>query len=957
MDAIAKFGIGFVSVRGALCAALCAAACLARADVLDETYDVVVVGGSSYGVAAATAAQEAGAKVLVVAPRGYLGEDLAGKYILFPEKGDDASHPLYAKLWAENGKVQKPLAIKKLLDRTLLDAKLPFRTWTPTVDVAKDADGNVAGIVTWTRSGLRTIRAKCVVDATERAWVSRRAGAEFAPFPSGEYVFTRHVVSGEEPQAEGMEVRKVVGAGKHRIQKHIGKDDPAEVTGTLWACKMKLPMKDGSALSFAAAEQLARDKTWTRLHLEAADTLVMAEPPDQLKKPAAGVFTAGPLAGAAYAKPGSALVAAAELGRQAAEYAKTSKAGAPIAAAKKAPPTVATCDVLVAGVGTGGAPATIAAARRGAKTMGFEWSYKCGGLTTEGMIGGYYYGNCVGFTKEIDGGVPGKGAVYVAAKDQWFRSEARNAGAEIVFGSFVADAVVENGRIVGAVVVFSDGSTGVVRCRAAVDATGNSDLAAAAGEETEFINADELSLQGASFVRKSLGASNQNVDYSFIDDTDAEDLWYISLRGRVCYQDHYWDQSQVVDTRERRRIRGVFRVSPQDVMLSRTYPDIVCITRSNFDTHGQTVDPQFFIEAPPHKPIFVNLPYRALQPKNTDNLLVVGLGLSAHRDAMPILRMEPDVQNQGFVAGTACAMALKDGTTTRTLDVKALQKVLVEKGVVPESVLTEKDLFPLSDETLAEAVASLPDEFRGLEGVYTKSSSEAYRGLASVFAEPRRSLPLLREAYGKADSDGKKLVYAHVLAFLGDGTGAGDLAAKVKGATWDKGWNYRGMGQFGRSVSWLDSCIIALGRTKSAEAFDAVAERAKELGPDSEYSHFRAVAMAFESVGDRRAAPILKELLEKQGVCGHAFLFERDGAPAIKDYDKYNFSGSDGKATGGNAVPDRERSACLRELVLARALYRLGDADGLGENTLRAYTKDPRRAYANHARQVLSGSR
>ena len=263
-----------------LSVAVLAAACLARpscADVLDETYDVVVVGGSTYGVAAATAAQEAGAKVFVAAPRGYLGEDLAGKYILVPEKGDDASHPLYAKLWAEDGKVQKPLAIKKLLDRTLLDAKLPFRTWMPTVDVAKDAEGRVAGIVTWTRSGLRTIRAKCVVDATERAWVSRRAGAEFAPFPSGEYVFTRHVVSGEEPQAEGMEVRKVIGAGKHRVQRRIGKDDPDEVAGTLWACTMKLPMKDGSALSFAAAEQLARDKTWTRQHLEAADTLVMAE--------------------------------------------------------------------------------------------------------------------------------------------------------------------------------------------------------------------------------------------------------------------------------------------------------------------------------------------------------------------------------------------------------------------------------------------------------------------------------------------------------------------------------------------------------------------------------------------------------------------------------------------------------------------------------------------------------
>ena len=266
---------------------------------------------------------------------------------------------------------------------------------------------------------------------------------------------------------------------------------------------------------------------------------------------------------------------------------------------------------------------------------------------------------------------------------------------------------------------------------------------------------------------------------------------------------------------------------------------------------------------------------------------------------------------------------------------------LVEKDVVPESVLAAEDSFPLSDEALTEAVKTLPD---------------AYRGLAAMFAEPKRALPLLRDAYEKfgAERVGAKLVYAHVLAFLGDGTGAGDLAAKVKASSWDRGWNYRGMGQFGRSVSWLDSCIIALGRTKATEAFEAIAMRAKELGPDGDYSHFRAVALAFESIGDSRAAPILKGLLEKPGVGGHSFLFERDGAPAIKDYDKYNFSGRDGKSTGGNAVPDRERSACLRELVLARALYRLGDADGLGEKTLRAYARDPRRAYANHAGKVLS---
>jgi len=935
-----------------LSAAFCRAgdARASASEVLDAAYDVVVVGGSSYGVAAALAAQAAGAKVFVAAPRGYLGEDLAGKYLLVPQPGDDASHPLYAGLWAAPGKkgpvAQKPLAIKKHLDRALLDAKLPFRTWMPSVDVAKDAEGRVAGVTVWTRNGRRTIRAKAVIDATERAWISRCAGARFAPFPAGDYVFTRYVTSGEAPRAEGMEVRAVADLGKVKIQKRLAKTDPGSVTGHLWACTMTLPMKDGSALAFAAAEQLARDRTWTRLYLEGADTLVLAAPPDRLLAAAPGVFTAGPLAGAAYAKPGTALTAAAELGRAAAAHARAVAApGSPVCAPKP-PPAVASCDVLVAGLGTGGAPAAIAAARRGARTMGFEWSYKCGGLTTDGMIGTYWYGNCVGFTEEIDRNFAREGVVYVAAKEQWFRREARAAGATLVFGSFVADAVTENGRLTGAVVVFSDGSSGRIACRTAVDATGNADLAAAAGNETEFIDADELALQGAAFTRKSLGASCQNVDFAFINDTDAEDLWYVSLRGRTCYQSNFWDQSQVIDTRERRRIRGVFRVSPQDVMLGRTYPDTVCITRSNFDTHGQTVDPQFFIEPPPHTAVFVNLPYRALQPARTDNLLVIGLGLSAHRDAMPILRMEPDVQNQGYVAGTACALAVAEGVTTRGLDVRKLQRPLVEKGVVPASVLTARDSFPLPDAALEDAVASLSDQ---------------YKGLAAVFAEPVRALPLLQAAYDRArgaEAPAARLVYAHVLGFLGDARGADDLARKVAESTWDEGWDYRGMVQFGRSVSWLDSYVIALGRTRAPVAFDALAARARELTADAAYSHVRATALAFEALGDRRAAPILADLLRLPGMGGHAFLFARDGAPAIPLYDKYNFSGPGAKkGRGANAVPDRERSACLRELALARVLYRLGDVEGLGAAALAAYAADPRRAYAEHARKVLEDTK
>ena len=47
------------------------------------------------------------------------------------------------------------------------------------------------------------------------------------------------------------------------------------------------------------------------------------------------------------------------------------------------------------------------------------------------------------------------------------------------------------------------------------------------------------------------------------------------------------------------------------------------------------------------------------------------------------------------------------------------------------------------------------------------------------------------------------------------------------------------------------------------------------------------------------------------------------------------------------------RNHSLRELILARALYRCGDYEGLGEKILTEYARDLRGHYARHARSVL----
>ena len=279
------------------------------------------------------------------------------------------------------------------------------------------------------------------------------------------------------------------------------------------------------------------------------------------------------------------------------------------------------------------------------------------------------------------------------------------------------------------------------------------------------------------------------------------------------------------------------------------------------------------------------------------------------------------------LSGRIMAMAVKAGVTVRKVDMKALQRHLIEMKILPPDVLTMKDSFPLPQSRYTEAVKSLP---------------EKYQGLGVVMTDAARSVPLLKAAFKQARKPEDRFVYAHVLAMMGHADGERELIEKVNALEWDKGWNFRGMGQFNRSVSWVDSYIIALGRARSKQAVAAIIRKANALDASHEFSHFRAVAMALEAIGDRSAAPVLGALLAKEGVGGYSFTMQAD-LPVIKNY--------------SNREGDIERSNCLRELSVARALYRLGDHQGLGEKTLRAYAHDPRGAYATHATLVLEEGR
>ncbi len=873
-----------------------------------------------------------------------------------------------------------PMQVKRVLDDTLLNAGVEFLYGCYATDILRDESGRLAGIVMANRSGRQAVKAKVVIDATERALIARMAGVEFDPYVMGWHSFRRTVVGGELRQGEHMEAR--------RLPTPVHASDGRTYEAIEYI--LQIPMEDGSLASFAKAEQIARDKTWSPKQVDSSETLFHV-PPDRMKGKsrecctwpgAAGVnldvfrpeqierlFVLGGCADVARSpaekllRPLELIAVGERIGAAAASEALSLPRSEKVVAsglraapqvqgdiredtawmrqdwqhggmarvAGRAIPILGTYDVVVVGGGTGGAPAGIAAARQGARTLVVEYLHGLGGIGTLGLIGKYYYGYREGFTKEIDlglaelggasEGTSGQGGAWDSQlKIEWYRRELRKAGADIWYGAFGCGAFVEGNQVKGVVVATPQGR-GVVLAKAVIDATGSATIAAAAGADCIYTNAEHVAVQGTGLPPWEPGARYTNTDFTFIDDLDAVDAWRSFLTARKKFDDAY-DLAQIVDSRERRQIVGDFFLSPSDAYLGRTFPDTIVRANSNFDSHGFTIHPMFLLKPPDREAVPCYVPYRCLLPKGLEGILVTGLAVSAHRDVMPVIRMQPDIQNQGYAAGVAAAMAVQANRKLRDIDIRTLQRHLVEKGNLPADVLTHEDSFPLPKEQIERAVASLTDDFEGIEIVY---------------AQPEVALPLLRQAYARATSDELRLTYAHILGIMGDDAGAATLAEAVRQREWDEGWKYTGMGQYGLSMSPVDSLIVALGRTGRKEALGPIIEKIAQLGPEHAMSHHRAVAMGLEAQGDPSAAKPLADLLRKPGMTGHAYTDIKKVMTGIPP----------------SPVDTSTREVSLRELILARALYRCGDDNGLGESILREYARDLRGHYARHAMAVL----
>ena len=966
--------------------------------------DVVVVGGSLAGVEAACAAADQGSMVLLVDSRPYLGYDLCATQKLWLDSNERPDTPLTRQLF-KNKRVVTPMEVKRVLDDALLVHNVQFLTGTFPAELLVANDGAPGGLTIVNRSGRQAVRAKVIIDATPDAVLTRQSAAQFEPFKGGPKQCQFTVVGGSlRDEADGRQLPGVFYEASVRDKKTKETRTPRY---PVFEYSLLLEHDSDTFRARSKALNLVRSEIYDSemvdhseyLHYFPDNPIIPAVSTDHFSPNDCplGVFRPRGIDNLyvlnAYAGV-SELSARQQLMKSPCNFAKVGQRVGMDAgnSAKKrsAPERLRYCraatgsrklavsemetsfrfsdcpqvelpdhdlpvlgrwDVVVVGGGTSGAPAAIGAARSGAKTLVIEYMDELGGVGTAGMIASYWYGLQNGFTAEVDQALGNKRSWVPIQKAEWLRAELMKSDAEVWFSSFGCGAVMKGNKVSGVVVATLFGR-GVVLADVVVDSTGNSDIAASAGADTSYsISAlGDLTVQIAGYPDRSLGQRGNNTAYAMIDDTDVLDRTHFLLTARKhggLRNRSPYDMGQLIDTRDRRRIVGDYLLTTRDILTRRSFPDTIAHHRSNFDA-GALPDDEMFLIKDMKGPVYeCDMPYRCLTPKGVEGLLVTGLGASAHRDAMTLTRMQPDLQNQGYAAGMAAALASRTtGGLVREIDLKDLQKSLVKNGCLEERVLTDRDSFPMSDEVIRKAVQTL--HALTIDVHQKRNYDDTLPALAVVMGHPEESIPLLKGAYRNAEKLDARVNFARILAVLGDAAGTETLLEAVDDAEgWGEGWDFSSQREHANSFGEVDRIVIALGFLRRPEVLPPLIRKLESLEADSPLSHFKAACLALRLNKHALLTEPLAHLLNNKGVKGRAqplTYYAASGGARGQLPERYRVS-----AQGGDSL-----NAKFKEVLVAALLFECGDHNGLGREILEAYTKDVNGHFAAYAHHVMA---
>jgi len=400
-------------------------------------------------------------------------------------------------------------------------------------------------------------------------------------------------------------------------------------------------------------------------------------------------------------------------------------------------PIVRDADVIVVGGGPAGLAAAIASARNDARTVLVERFGYLGGTATASLMA------CLnGFRNQVEpdatqtvrglaeeivlqlkelGGLgrspypqkayptePGRLEYSYAVDTERLKCVtlrlAAEAGVDLLLHTLCCDAIMEGDALRGVIVENKSGRQALT-ARVVVDASGDADVAARAGAPFWQTVADEAPrLNDGLMVRLQFGASRPEGTFACdfgtnaviwgpavgpINGVDADELSRAEVEARLrVYEDFAQKQrdhpeladARVIETppllgiRQTRFVEGEYKLTADDAIIGRRFADVVAISSCpiiHYYGYRRYLEHEGY-----------DIPYRCLVPQRVERLLVAGRCISSEQQPYESHRAMVPVMAIGQAAGTAAALAAKEGVLPRRLNVARLQDTLEAQGAV-----------------------------------------------------------------------------------------------------------------------------------------------------------------------------------------------------------------------------------------------------------------------------------
>lgn len=148
------------------------------------------------------------------------------------------------------------------------------------------------------------------------------------------------------------------------------------------------------------------------------------------------------------------------------------------------------------------------------------------------------------------------------------------------------------------------------------------------------------------------------------------------------FENAFVNHTQIqVGIRETRRIRGVKKVTLDDVVNYRHFDDAITHVGYSIDMHDPDGEGIKITVQQKHDEYY-DIPYGCLVPEKLDGVLVAGRCVSSEHEAHASCRVMVFCMGMGEATGYAAAIAAKEDCAPREIDVKRIQEKLKGTGAI-----------------------------------------------------------------------------------------------------------------------------------------------------------------------------------------------------------------------------------------------------------------------------------